>query len=213
MVRLKVLEETRARQGIDYFGEGLSEVLFDTPSAIARVWRSRAGRRSLLVSAADTVDPNGRRLRFHWALLRGDPARVRITPLGPRGRQARIEVDWQDPQPTPGAPDITSHRVDIGVFANNGTHDSAPAFISILVFKGLAFILRLLLFQPRALLSSMTLFCRIVFHETIHLVAHLCRHCLEPSWMTRVWYCSRRHMGQVLRPEKRSNAAKHVYKV
>jgi hypothetical protein len=133
MVRLKVLEESNGEEGVDFFGEGISEVLFDTPSAIARVWRSRTGRRSMVVTAADTRDPNGRALRFDWVMLRGDPGRVRITPLTPDGRYAHIEMDWQDPLPTLGAPDILSHRIDIGVFANNGIHDSAPAFISVLL--------------------------------------------------------------------------------
>ena len=133
MVRLQVLEESGAEEGTDFFGEGLSEVLFDTPSAIARVWRSRAGRRSMVVTAADTRDPNGRDLRFDWVLLRGDPERVRITPLTPEGRYALIEMDWQDPVPAPGTPDILSPRIDIGIFANNGIHDSAPGFVSVLL--------------------------------------------------------------------------------
>jgi hypothetical protein len=133
MVRLQVLQESVAVEGVDYFGTGLSEVLFDTASAIARIWRSRVGRRSMVVTAADTVDPNGRDLRFDWVLLRGDPDRVRITPLTSDGRYAQIEMDWQDPRPAPGSPDILSHRIDIGVFANNGAHDSAPAFVSVLL--------------------------------------------------------------------------------
>jgi len=132
-VRLQMIRDMTARKGVDYFGQGLSEVLFDTPSAIARVWRSRAGQRHMVVSAAGTRDPNGRKLHFDWVLLRGDPARVRITPLGSDGRHARIDLDWQDPGTAPGTPDITSSRIDIGVFANNGVYDSAPAFISVLL--------------------------------------------------------------------------------
>ena len=41
-VRLAVLEEDLGTEGVDYFGEGLSEQLFDTPGAIARIWRSKA---------------------------------------------------------------------------------------------------------------------------------------------------------------------------
>ncbi|WP_299356628.1 hypothetical protein [uncultured Shimia sp.] len=133
MVRLKVLEESRATEGIDYFGKGLGERLFDTPSAIARVWRSREGRRSMVVTAADTKDPNGRDLSFEWVVLRGDHDRIQITPLSEDGRYAQIDMDWQAPQPAPGSPDIMSSRIDIGVFANNGIHDSAPAFISVLL--------------------------------------------------------------------------------
>ena len=37
MVVLEVTEEDTAAQGVDYFGEGLDERFFDTPSAIARI--------------------------------------------------------------------------------------------------------------------------------------------------------------------------------
>ena len=133
MVRLRVLEETGSLEGVDHFGETLGEVLFDTPSAIARVWRSRTGRRSMTVTAADTLDPNGRDLRFDWVVLRGDPGKVTITPLTPDGQHVHIAIDWQTPGPVPGAPDLQSGRIDIGVFAGNGVHDSAPAFISVLL--------------------------------------------------------------------------------
>lgn len=133
VVRLHMLRDLKAREGVDYFGQGLSEVLFDTPSAIARVWRSRAGQRRMIVSAAATRDPNGRKLQFSWVLLRGDPARVTITPLDPSGSRARIDLIWQDPRAAPGTPDIMSSRIDIGVFANNGVYDSAPAFLSVLL--------------------------------------------------------------------------------
>lgn len=132
MVALTVLEETHGREGVDYYGRGLGETLFDTPSAIARIWRSRAGRRVFRLSAADTKDPNGRDLTFDWTLLRGDPDRVTITP-SESGDQAVIAIDWQQPRPAPGQgqPPLTSARIDIGVFANNGLYDSAPAFLSV----------------------------------------------------------------------------------
>lgn len=131
MVRLSVLSEDRATEGIDYFGEGLSERLFDTPAAIARLWRSHAYRRSMVVSAEATRAPNGRALRFAWHLLRGDPARTRIEPLDDQGRRARITIDWQLPRPVPGRPDILTNRIDIGVFAHNGAYDSTPGFLSV----------------------------------------------------------------------------------
>ncbi|NRB36811.1 MAG: hypothetical protein HRU31_19250, partial [Rhodobacteraceae bacterium] len=133
LVRLEVLEETTPLPGVDYFGDGLSEMLFDTPSAIARIWRSKEGTRRMVVTAADTVDPNGRDLTFDWVLLRGDPEQVRITPLTADARYALIEIGWQDPRPAPGTPDILSARIDLGVFANNGAYDSAPGFISVLL--------------------------------------------------------------------------------
>ena len=79
------------------FGQGLTEQLFDTPAAIARIWRSKAGRRSMLVSAEDTRDPNGRPLDLPLAAAAGRPGeRVRIEPLD-GGARARITLDWHDP--------------------------------------------------------------------------------------------------------------------
>ena len=40
-VRIRMLEEDLGTEGVDYFGDGLSEQLFDTPAAIARIWRSQ----------------------------------------------------------------------------------------------------------------------------------------------------------------------------
>lgn len=128
--RLKVLSEDFSdRAGL----ASLSERLFDTPAAIARLWRSLAGRREITLSAAGTTDPAGRPLRFHWVLLRGDPDAVTILP---QGASARIILDWQTPRPAPAgfaikdSPPISS-RIDIGLFAEAGRHLSAPAFLSI----------------------------------------------------------------------------------
>ena len=128
-VRIEVVSEELGREGRDFFGDGLSEQLFDTPSAIARIWRSSRYQRTMQVSAAETVDPNGRELGFEWRLLQGDPERVRIEPAAD-GRSARITLDWQEPFRISDDNPLTSARVDIGVFASNGVHDSAPAILS-----------------------------------------------------------------------------------
>jgi hypothetical protein len=133
LVRLAVVDEDfEAQAGLG----GLSERLFDTPSAIARVWRRLEGRSEMLVTAQDTRDPNGRALNFTWVLLRGDPDKVRIMPQDDRGATARITIDWQDAQPITRARGAEeegrlSSRIDIGVFAWNGVHDSAPGFVSV----------------------------------------------------------------------------------
>ena len=75
---------------------GLSERLFDTPQAVARIWRSTAGRRTMILSAEDSRDANGRPLDFTWALLQGDPDKVTIEPLDD-GVRARVTLDWHDP--------------------------------------------------------------------------------------------------------------------
>lgn len=128
-VRIRMVEEELGTEGTDYFGEGLSEQLFDTPGAIARIWRSKAFTRAMTVTAEETTDPNGRPLTFSWRLLQGDPGRVRITPAED-GRSARIEMDWHEPFAISKDNPVRSARVDIGVFANNGVHDSAPAILS-----------------------------------------------------------------------------------
>ena len=128
-VRIAVTGEEFGIEGIDYFGEGLSEQLFDTPGAIARIWRSKAWERTMTVSAAETRDPNGRPLTFHWRLLQGDPEKVRITP-SEDGTRATITLDWHDPFPISDDNPIVTSRVDVGVFASNGAHNSAPAILS-----------------------------------------------------------------------------------
>jgi hypothetical protein len=129
-VRLRMEEEDAGTEGVDFFGRGFTEQLFDTPGSIARIWRSKEGRRSMTVSAAQSRDVNGRPLAFEWRLLQGDPAKVRIEPLDD-GQRARITLDWHDPFAISEENPLITRRVDIGVFANNGVHDSAPAFVSV----------------------------------------------------------------------------------
>ncbi len=129
-VLVRVVSEDLGTEGVDFFGEGLSEQLFDTPAAIARVWRSSAGRRGLTLTAEDTRDPNDRPLAFEWRLLQGDPDKVKIEP-SEDGRQAKITLDWHEPFRISEDNPLVSSRIDIGVFANNGKHDSAPAILSV----------------------------------------------------------------------------------
>jgi hypothetical protein len=127
LVRLAVLrEDFEPRAGL----AGMTERLFDTPSAIARVWRGPAFRREMRVTAVPTGDAAVQ--RYLWVLLRGDPAAVRIAPEGTRHETARIALDWQEARPiAPGQP-RTSGRIDVGVFAEiAGGLISAPAFVSV----------------------------------------------------------------------------------
>ena len=119
-----------ATEGVDYFGAGLSEQLFDTPAAIARIWRSRACTRAMTVSAEETADPNGRPLSFEWRLLQGDPDAGAHHPRRGRPQPRASRSTGTSPSRSPKDNPIRSARVDIGVFANNGVHDSAPAILS-----------------------------------------------------------------------------------
>ncbi|MEM6743320.1 MAG: hypothetical protein AAF676_06240 [Pseudomonadota bacterium] len=133
-VTLSLVQADAPAPGITLMGDGLSESLLETPAAIARVFRRTDGTMRLVVSAAQTEDPNGRPLAFRWVLLRGDPERVAINLIGMGGEAADIAVAWH-PEPTealdgpPGA--LPARRVDIAVFADNGVQLSAPAFISV----------------------------------------------------------------------------------
>ncbi|MCU0980740.1 MAG: hypothetical protein MUF25_16445 [Pirellulaceae bacterium] len=130
LVQLRVVEEDAARAGVDYFEAGDAEKVFDTVSAIARVARASRWQRRMLVSAENTRDPHNRPLVYHWRLLRGDPERVQIKPLDPQGARAELLVAWHERRPIEAGSALLSSRVDIGVFAHNGAHYSAPAFIS-----------------------------------------------------------------------------------
>jgi len=130
-IQMRVVEEDVPTPGRDFFEPaGISEKLADTPVVIARIFRGKDRSRRMVVSAAKSIDLNKRPLKYHWVLLRGDPTRVRITPLGDDKSQAEIVVDYQERRPiSPGAP-LESNRVDIGVFAHNGEYYSAPGFIT-----------------------------------------------------------------------------------
>jgi hypothetical protein len=131
LMHLSVIREDSATAGIDYFEpEHLrSETLFDTNSAIARIYRTRAGTRSITVSARQSIDINNHELTYHWALLRGDPERVRIRCSRDLG-QAEITVAHHGRRAIHEGAPISSGRVDIGVFAHNGHHFSAPGFVT-----------------------------------------------------------------------------------
>ena len=131
LVRLKVTKEDVAENGRDFFEPaGLSEQHADTSAAVARIWRGSGRSRTLLVSAADSIDVNKKPLTFTWVLLRGDEKRVKITPKDRSGRVAEVRIEYHERRPiAPGSP-MESNRVDVGVFAHNGSHYSAPAFLT-----------------------------------------------------------------------------------
>ena len=129
IAQLSVVEEDPAEAGRDYFQPGRSEKLFDTPSAIARIARSTKYRRRMVVSAKASHDVNGRPLKYHWVVLRGDPKRIEIKPRNKDASEVELLVAYHERRPIwPGAA-MESSRVDIGAFVHNGTYYSAPAFV------------------------------------------------------------------------------------
>jgi hypothetical protein len=128
MIQLKVLEEDQPIPGVDFFDIHATEKLADTPAVIARIFRGKQFQRRMLVSAADSYDLNKKPLTFTWVVLRGDPERIKIVPRGKD--QAEIFVSYHERRPIAPGSAMESNRVDIGVFAHNGTYHSAPGFIT-----------------------------------------------------------------------------------
>lgn len=133
LVGLKLIDEDQTIQGRDYFdAEPRGERLFDTPCAIARVMRSTAQTRRLVVSAESSRDLNKKPLVYHWVVLRGDPKGVTIKPLNKEGSKAELVVTYQERRPVEPGSKLESNRIDVGVFVHNGKLYSAPAFITFL---------------------------------------------------------------------------------
>jgi len=131
MVQLRVVDEDVMVQGRDFFeGSPRSETVADTPCAITRIFRGAPYRRRIVVTAEDSYDLEGRALRYHWVVLRGDPGRIRIEPENAAGSVAEITIGYHGRRPTRWEPKIPSSRVDVGVFVHNGTYFSAPAFVT-----------------------------------------------------------------------------------
>jgi len=130
VIQLRAIEEDRPILGRDYFDAAERERLLDTPAAIARVCKSTQYRRRMVVSAETSRDLNGKPLKFHWAVLRGDPAKIKVSPRGDAGATAEIEVAYQERRPITEGSAMESNRVDIGVFATNGDVESSPGFVS-----------------------------------------------------------------------------------
>ena len=131
LVKLEVTEEDRTEPGRDFFDRaGLTEKHSDTVCVIARVWRGAAHRRRLVISAAGSRDVNKKPLTFTWVVLRGDEKRIEIKPRNKSGSLAEVTVAYHERRPIAPGSSLESNRVDIGVFAHNGTHYSAPAFVT-----------------------------------------------------------------------------------
>jgi len=131
IVQLRVLEEDKAINGIDYFDLVSSEVLGFTPACIARIHRSKAYRQRIVVSADASFDLNKKPLTYTWVIFRGDPNKIKIVPTKDDRSTVEISIAYHERTPiTPGNA-IESNRVEIGVFVHNGDHYSAPGFVTL----------------------------------------------------------------------------------
>lgn len=128
-VQLKIERDDLGVVGRDYFDIGDREVLFTTPMAIARSFRSTGFTKKIRVSGEGT-DANGRPITYRWVVLQGDPDRIRVSPSNSDSSTVEIEIDYHERFRVQNTSAIESNRVDIGLFAYNGKYYSAPAIIS-----------------------------------------------------------------------------------
>lgn len=129
LVLLQVIEETKIEAGKNFFELAGSYPwqLSDTPISIARILRGNEAEHGMLIGFDKTLNPIKAPLQMRATVLQGDPRFVRIE-SAPGGNVMRLRVRWQPPVIT--ATGIRSHRIDIGIFADNGASISAPAIIS-----------------------------------------------------------------------------------
>lgn len=129
-IALKVVDEDKGVAGQDYFSPRASEILYDTPAAIGRVVRSTQYERRMVVTAGDSRDFTDKPLTYYWRVLRGDASRIRIKPVNKSGSIVELTVPYHERFPVEPGSAKEGNRVDIGAFVHNGTHYSAPAFVS-----------------------------------------------------------------------------------
>ncbi len=129
LVLLRVIEESKIEAGKNFFELTGSHPwqLSDTPVSIARIMRGNAAEHGMLIGFDKTVNLFKAPLKMRACVLQGDPRFVHIE-SEPGADVMRLRIRWEPPVIT--ATGIRSHRIDIGVFADNGSSISAPAIIS-----------------------------------------------------------------------------------
>ncbi|WP_395741852.1 hypothetical protein [Prosthecobacter sp.] len=129
LVLLRVLEETKIEAGKNFFElpGPYPWRLSEGPASIARILRGNEAEHSMLIGFDKTFNLVKAPLQMRAALLQGDSRFVHIESK-PGGDVIRLRVRWAPP--VTAASGIRSHRIDIGIFADNGSSISAPAIIS-----------------------------------------------------------------------------------
>ena len=121
---LNVVEES--------WDETMGEVAFTTPVSIARQWMGDTTRpRRIVVEAAASGASPSASLSYHWRVLRGDPAHVRIREVEPDASRVEIEIDHhlEETVEVDGMPRLTK-LVVVGAFVHDGAFLSAPSFVT-----------------------------------------------------------------------------------
>jgi hypothetical protein len=145
LVRISVVGEPRLTPGVDFFDFAPSEQLFNSPFAIARVFRGAGYTHVLDVE----THWDKRESTSRWIILRGDPARISLqalpSPATSKGSREimRVSVSHHPPFDAPVAVfdaaagtntihTIPSARVDIAMIVEADGAYSMPVIVSIL---------------------------------------------------------------------------------
>jgi hypothetical protein len=131
LAQFKVTKEDAPVAGQDFFDFRPHQRLFDTPCASARVYKSSASSLRFTLDARSSRDLSGRPLSYRWKVLRGDAERITIEKQDANGSVVEVTIPWHERRPVLPGSAMESNRVDIGLFAGNADHWSAPAFFSV----------------------------------------------------------------------------------
>ena len=128
---INLIEETPFEPGTHFFEPEKPHPwqLATTPVSIARLFRGNQPAYQCILSTQGSGDLLGRPLNFRAIVLQGDPSRI-VIKSDPANRAFQITIPWQPPEKTSPST-IRSHRVDIGIFADNGVATSTPAIFSL----------------------------------------------------------------------------------
>jgi hypothetical protein len=115
---------------VDFFDAFPSDHLYDTPYAVARVFRSVRQTRTIDIEAIW----NKASSTVSWTILRGDPAKITLDSMHPDNREImRITIAHHTPYDTPEGDGraIRTSRVDIGVMVKADGVYSMPCIVSL----------------------------------------------------------------------------------
>lgn len=130
MVQLDVIDDTfTGVRGKDILQYSTNQRLYETPVSVSRLWKNLNYTNKIILSAENSFDINGRSLSYHWSIIRGDPAHVRITPQNAEGSVVEIEIDYH-PETVIEGTTIKTNVVSVGAFVHNGVYYSAPGFVT-----------------------------------------------------------------------------------
>lgn len=125
---LKILSEEGAQPNIDFFDLMPNETIYDSPFAIARVFRGKEYTRTIEIEAVC----HGPYQKIHWVLLQGDASKITLTPDPQEPTRVTIKIAHHAPFAVPydENQEIITARVDIAAIVENNAHYSLPALLS-----------------------------------------------------------------------------------